>query len=185
MGSDVLEESRLWRTGLIDRSPPPAPEGDSFMKSAGDVFDAFFQAVVGGASGSQDSAVPQKGSRPPRIPGPKGKSQGTSHSGLKGTPRSKKRKFGQVSTFPDELREGDLDPASNKEISHLARCFYYSAENVTSEVAEEADRMSLSQRYGQTLRATQEASFLLSHCLPDLDSLAAAQLEVDKLKSEL
>ena len=130
------------------------------MESAGDAFDAFFQAVVGGASGSQGSAVPPKGSRPPRAPGPKGKSQGTSHSGSKGTPHSKKRKFGLVSTFPDELREGDLDPASNKEVSHLARHFYYSAENVTSEVAEEVDKMSLSQRYGQALRATQEVGFL-------------------------
>lgn len=51
-GSDVLEESRLRRAGLIDRSPPPAPGGDSFMESAGDAFDAFFQAVVGDASGS-------------------------------------------------------------------------------------------------------------------------------------
>lgn len=67
----------------------------------------------------------------------------------------------------------------------MARCFYYSAENVTSEVAEETDKMSLSQRYGQALRATQEASYLLSHCLPDLDSLVAAQPEVDKLRSEL
>lgn len=30
-----------------------------------------------------------------------------------------------------------------------------------------------------------QASFLLSHCLPDLGSLVAARLEVDKLKSEL
>ena len=30
-GSDVLEESRLWRAGLIDRSPTPAPGGDSCM----------------------------------------------------------------------------------------------------------------------------------------------------------
>ena len=129
------------------------------MESAGDDFDAFFQAVVGGASRSQDSAVPQKRSRPPRAPGLKEKSQGTSHSGSKGTPRSKKRKFGLVSAFPDELREGDLDPTSNKEVLHLARCLYYSAENVTSEVAEETDKKSLSQCYGQALRATQEVSF--------------------------
>ena len=190
------------------------------MKSAGGAFDSFFQAVVGGDSGSQDSAVPQKGSRPPRILGPKGKSQGTSHSGSKGTPRSKKRKFGLVFAFPDELCEGDLNPTSNKEVSHLACCFYYSIENVTSEVAKKADKMSLNQRYGQALRATQEvgfpgvprvyplllfftylilfsytyilhvfhdlhASFLFSHCLPDLDSLVATQSEVDKLKSEV
>ena len=129
------------------------------MESAGDVFYPFFQAVVSGASGSQDSVVPQKGSRPPWIPGAKGKSQGTSHSGSKGTPCSKKRKFGLVSAFPDELREGDLDPTSNKEVSHLTRCFYYSAENATSEVAEEADKMSLTHRYGQALRATKEVGF--------------------------
>ena len=35
------------------------------MESAGDAFDAFFQAIMGGVSGSQDSAVPHKGSRPP------------------------------------------------------------------------------------------------------------------------
>lgn len=45
--------------------------------------------------------------------------------------------------------------------------------------------MSLSQRYGQELRATQETSFLLSHCLPDFDSLVVAQSEVDKLRGEL
>ncbi|XP_006485823.3 uncharacterized protein LOC102613000 [Citrus sinensis] len=143
-GSDVLEESRLWRAGLIDRSPPPTPGG--------------YSCII------RDSAVPQKGSRQPRVPEPKGKSQGTFHSRSKGTPRSKKRKFRLVSTFPDELRGGDLDPASNKEVSHLARCFYYSAENVTSEVAEETDK---------------------SHCLLDLDSLVAAQSEVDKLRGEL
>ena len=129
------------------------------MESAADAFDAFFQAIVCDAFGSQDSAILQKGSRPPRIPEPKGKSQGTSHSGSKGTPRSKKRKFGLVSAFPDESHEGDLDPASNKEVSHLTRCFYYYAENVTSEVAEEADKMSLSHRYSQALRATQEVGF--------------------------
>ncbi|KAH9704323.1 hypothetical protein KPL70_011410 [Citrus sinensis] len=172
--SDVLEESRLWRAGLIYQSLPPAPGGDS----------------LGGASGSHDSAVPQKSFWPPRAPRLKGKSQGTSHSASKGTPHSNKRKFGLVSAFLDELREGDLDPASNKEVSHLACCFYYSTENVSSEVAEETDKMSLSQRYGQVLRVTQEvgflgASFLLSYCLPDLDSLVAAQSEVGKLRSEL
>ena len=115
---------------------------------------------MGGASGSHDSAVPQKSFWPPRAPRLKGKSQGTSHSASKGTPHSNKRKFGLVSAFLDELREGDLDPASNKEVSHLARCFYYSTENVTSEVAEETDKMSLSQRYGQVLRVTQEVGFL-------------------------
>ena len=125
------------------------------MESVGDAFDTFFQAVVGGASGSHDSAVPQKSFWPPRAPRLKGKSQGTSHSASKGTPRSNKRKFGLVSAFPEELREGDLDPASNKEVLHLARCFYYSAENVTFEVVKETDKMSLSECYGQALMATQ------------------------------
>ena len=129
------------------------------MESVGDAFDACFQVVVGGASRSQDSALPQKNIRPPRAPRLKGKSQGTSHSGLKGTFRSKKRKFGLVSTFPDELCEGDLDSASNKKVLHLTRCFYYSAENITSEVAEEMEKMSLSERYGQALRATQKVGF--------------------------
>ena len=62
----------------------------------------------------------------------KGEIAGYLPSGSKGTPRSKRRKFGLLSAFLDELREGDLDPASNKEVSHLARCFYYSTENVTS-----------------------------------------------------
>ena len=44
------------------------------MESTGDTFDVFFsQAVMGGASESQDSAVPQKNFRPPRAPGTKGK----------------------------------------------------------------------------------------------------------------
>ena len=129
------------------------------MESAGDAFDVFFQAVMGDASGSQYSTVPQKSSRPPRASGLKGKSHDTSHSGSKGTPSSKKRKFELISIFLNELREGDLDPASNKEVSHLTRCFYYSTENVTSKVAEETDKMSLNQRYGQTLRVTQEVSF--------------------------
>ncbi|KAH9671720.1 peroxidase 21 [Citrus sinensis] len=50
----------------------------------------------------------------------------------------------------------DLDPASKKKVLHLARYFYYFAENVTSKVAEEMEKMSLSERYGQALRATQE-----------------------------
>ena len=125
------------------------------IESASDAFDAFFQVVVGRASGSQDSALPQKNTQPPRALGLKGKSHGTSHSRLKGTPRSKKRKFGLVSAFPDELCESDLDPTSNKKVSHLARWFYYSAENVTFEVVKETDKMSLSECYGQALRATQ------------------------------
>lgn len=48
------------------------------MESEGDAFDTFFQGVIGGASGSQDSALPQKNTRPPRVPGVKGKSQDTS-----------------------------------------------------------------------------------------------------------
>ena len=79
---------------------------------------------------------------------------------MKGTPHSKKKKFELVSAFPDELCEGDLDPTSNKKVSHLTRCFYYSAKNVTFEVVEETDKMSLSERYGQALRATQEVAFI-------------------------
>lgn len=75
-------------------------------------------------------------------------------------PHPKKRNFGMVTAFLEELRVGELDPVSNKDVSHLARCFYYSAETVTPEVTEEADKLSLSQRYGQALRATQEVSFL-------------------------
>ena len=112
------------------------------IESAGDAFDAFFQGVVGGTSGSQDSALSQKNTLPPRPLVVKGKSQGTSHSGSKGTPHSKRRKFVLVSSFPDELCKGDLDPVFNKKISHLARCFYYSIENVTPKVAEETDKMS-------------------------------------------
>ena len=130
------------------------------MESAGDVFDAFFQVVVGGAFGSQDSTLPQKNTRPPRALGGKGKSQGTFHSKSKGTPRSKKRKFGLISSLPDELCNDDLDPTSNKKVSHLAQCFYYSAESVTPEAAEETDKISLNKRYGQALRATQEVGFI-------------------------
>lgn len=115
---------------------------------------------MGGASGSQDSALPQKNTRPPRAPGVKGKSQSTFHSGSKGTPRSKKRKFGLVFSFSDELCKGDLDSVLNKKVSHLARCFYYSAKNVTLEVAEETDKISLSEHYGQALRATQKVGFI-------------------------
>lgn len=95
------------------------------MELAGNAFDAFFQGVVSGVSGSQDSALPQKNTLSPGALVVKGKSQGTSHSGSKGTPYSKRRKFVLVSSIPDELCKGDLDPAFNKKISHLVRCFYY------------------------------------------------------------
>lgn len=47
---------------------------------------------------------------------------------------------------------------SNEKFSYLAHCFYYSAENVTPKIAAETDMFSLSERYGRTLKATQEVS---------------------------
>lgn len=89
------------------------------IESVGDAFNTFFQGVIGGAFGSQDSALPQTNTRPPYVPRVKGKSHSTSR-----TPRSRKRKFGLVFFFPQYLRDSAIDRASNKKISHLARCFY-------------------------------------------------------------
>lgn len=72
--------------------------------------------------------------------------------------RSRKRKFGFVSLFLDDLHEGELDLVSNEKFSHLAHCFYYSTENVTPEIAVETDMFSLNERYGRALKATQEVS---------------------------
>lgn len=69
-----------------------------------------------------------------------------------------KRKFGLVPSFPNDLREGDLDPVSNENVSHLAYCFYYSIKNVTLEIVAKTDMFSLSERYGRALKATQEVS---------------------------
>lgn len=141
------------------------------MESTGDAFDAFFQGMGGGSFGTEDPAPVLKNTWPPRAPEVKSRSQGTSQSELKDTLHSRKRKFGFVSSFPDDLHQDELDLVVNEKVSHLARCFYYFTESITPDAAAETDRLDLSELYGRTLKATQEAAFVLSHCLWDLDSL--------------
>lgn len=61
--------------------------------------------------------------------------------------------------------EGELDPVANKRISHLADCFLNSFECISTDMAIEADRLDLNERYSRALKACHDAAFYLSHNL--------------------
>lgn len=154
-------------------------------ESLGDDFSTFFQKMTSGTSSPSGTASSSKAAKPPQVPGMRTKSQGTSSGGLRGTLCTCKRKFEFVSSFSNDLSEGELDPIAIERVSHLARYIYYSAENITLEAAAEIDRLGLSKRYGRALKASQDVTFLLSHCLLDIGALTGAQVKIEKLRGEL
>lgn len=137
--------------------------------------------MTGGNSSPSEAAPPSKVVKPPRIP-IKGKKQGTSPGSSRGTPHASKRKF-------EDLSEGDLDPLANERVSHLARYMYYSAEHITPKSAAKADRQELREKYSRAFKASQDVTFLLSHChchcLQDFETLSEAQEEIKRLRREL
>lgn len=96
------------------------------------------------------------------------KSQSTSSGGSMGTLRTHKRKFGAVSSFPNDFSENELDPIANEKVLPLAYYMYYSIENITLEATAEIDRLGLSELYGRALKASQDVTFLICHYLPDI-----------------
>lgn len=75
-----------------------------------------------------------------------------------GTLRTHKRKFGAVSSFPDDFSKNELDPIANEKVLPLAYYMYYSIENITLEATAEIDRLGLSELYGRALKASQDVS---------------------------
>lgn len=115
-----------------------------------------------------------KAAKPPRVPRVRTKSQGIFFSGSRGTLRTHKRKFENISSFTDDPFEGELDSITNEKVSYLVHYMYDSTENTTLKAAAEIDRLGLSEQYGRVLKASQDVTFLLSHCLSDLGALTGA-----------
>ena len=57
--------------------------------------------------------------------------------------------------------KGKLDPVVNKQISHLADCFLYSSECISTDMAMEADKLDLNERYSRALKACHDVSAFL------------------------
>ena len=134
------------------------------MDPFGEDFDAFFSRMSGSSSGTLGTSA--KGDRPPVVPGGKGKLPVSSLGGSRGTPATHKRKFGSLFTAPGDLMEGELDPVANKRISHLTDCFLHSSESISTDMAMEADKLDLNERYSRALKACHASHsflFILSH----------------------
>lgn len=165
---DVLSAVRLARAGLID------------MDLLHEDFDAFFNRLSGSSSGTQGAS--SKGTRPPLIPSTKTRPHSSS---LGGTSTARKRKLSSLFTVSGDLVEGELDPIANKTLSHLKDCFLHTSECVSPDVALEADKLDLSERYSRALKACHDAAFYLSHGLRDFSGISGAQMEAEKLRGEL
>ncbi|XP_024956005.1 uncharacterized protein LOC102619120 isoform X2 [Citrus sinensis] len=146
-------------------------------------FDAFFSRMSGSSSNTLGTSV--KGDRPPVVPGGKGKLSVSSFGSSRGTPATHKRKLSSLFTAPGDLVEGELDLVANKRISHLPDYFLHSSECISTDMAMEADRLDLNERYSRALKACHDAAFYLSHGLRDLSGISAAQTEVERLRREV
>ena len=119
-------------------------------------FDAFFSRMSGSSSGTLGTSA--KVDRPPVVPGGKGKLPVSSLGGSRGTPATHKRKLGSLFSTPGDLMEGELDPVANKRISHLTDCFLHSSESISTDMAMEADKLDLNERYSRALKACHDVS---------------------------
>ena len=126
------------------------------MDHFGEDFDAFFSRMSGSSSGTLGTSA--KGDRPPVVPGGKGKLPVSSLGGSRGTLATHKRKFGSLFTAHGDLMEGELDPVANKRISHLTDCFFHSSESISTDMAMEADKLDLNERYSRALKACHDVS---------------------------
>lgn len=77
------------------------------MEALGDDFDAFFEKTSGGPFGVLDTALLAGNTWPFWAPVMKIRSHSTFYSGSRGSPRTCKRKFGFVSSFPEDLLNGE------------------------------------------------------------------------------
>lgn len=71
--------------------------------------------------------------------------------------------------------EGKLDPVVNKRISHLADCFLYSSECISTDMAMEADKLDLNERYSRALKACHDVAFYLSYSFRDFSGTSATR----------
>lgn len=63
-----------------------------------------------------------------------------------------------VSSFSEDLLEGELDPIANEKVSHLAHYVYYFSENIILEAVAKTDRLELSEPHSCTLKAIVDLS---------------------------
>lgn len=138
------------------------------MEAASDDFNAFFQKTSDGPFGVLNTALPAGNTWPFRAPMMKTRSQSTFYSRLRGNPHAHKRKFGYVSSFPEDLLEGELDPIANEKVSHLAHYVYYFVENIILEAVAKTDRLELSEPHGCTLKAIEDLSASRVLCVPSV-----------------
>ena len=54
--------------------------------------------------------------------------------------------------------EGELDPVANKQISHLTNYFFHFSESISTDMAMEADKLDLNERYSRALKACHDVS---------------------------
>lgn len=112
--------------------------------------------MSGNSSGTVGTSV--KGTWPPTVPSTKGKLHDSSIGGSQGTPATHKRKLGSLFMISRDLREGELDPMANREISYLTDCFLRTFECISMDMAAETNRLDLNERYSQALKAYHDVS---------------------------
>lgn len=107
------------------------------------------------------------GNRPPAVPSTKGKLHDSSFSSSRGTPATRKRKLGSLFTILGDLIEGELDSVANRKISYLTDNFLHTSECISTNMAAEADKLYLNERYSRALKAVHDvsASHSFSFCL--------------------
>lgn len=101
--------------------------------------------------------------------------------------------------------ENELDPMANRQVSHLANCFFYASKSSFSIMATEVDKLGLNERYALVLKVCYDVStlfsssfffqwytlfllqmaFYLSYGLRDFSNISRARAEVEKMKGEL
>lgn len=132
-------------------------------------FDTFFSCMSGNSSSTLGTSA--KGTRPPIVPISKGKLPNSSLSSFWGTSATRKRKLGSLFIVPEDVMEGELDPVTNKRISHMTDYFLYSSECISVDMATEADRLDLNERYGRVLKACNDVSAF--HSYPPIFSFSS------------
>lgn len=118
--------------------------------------NAFFNRMSSNSSGTVGTSV--KGTWPPTVPSTKGKPHDSSIGGSQGTPATHKRNLGSLITILRDLREGELDPMANREISYLTDYFLHTFECISMDMATEVNRLDLNERYSQELKAYHDVS---------------------------
>lgn len=145
-------------------------------------FDAFFNRMSGNSSGTSSTHPSSRGTWPPFALGARTNSKESSLSGLKGTLVFSKRKFGSLFTLEGDPVEGELDPVTNRHVSHLANYFFYAFESISAIIAADMDKLGLDDHYGLALKVYHNATFCLSHGLQDFSNISRARVKVENMR---